>query len=193
MGCKIYLTSVKGAVDMMIWGALLILLGLVAVVVLACVLTIHYQKKHPDKRYDERQELSRGKAYGFGLAVGVIYYLIICICCISAGDIQMPTMMLSPILLTGILLALMAVNLYCLMTGALLPIFYNSNFTIFISYALSVMRLIMIIIATCRYETGMDVDLVSVYFDSLMVVLFATTGTFYLLAKLRDKRASDEH
>jgi hypothetical protein len=52
------------------WG---FLLGLVTVVVIIFIISIVRKKRGKETRYDERQELARGKAYRLGFTVLLLY------------------------------------------------------------------------------------------------------------------------
>ena len=107
---------------MTVWIALLILLGTVGALMLFCRMSVNFKTKRQNDAFDERQKIFQGKANGFGMGVGVIYFGILSFFLLIMGDKKLTADFLSMIIWGGILLTYTAINLYCLMTGALLPL-----------------------------------------------------------------------
>lgn len=177
---------------MTIWGALLILLGVVALLLLACRMTIRFKRKRQNSSYDERQEIFQGKSYGFGLAVGGIYFLILSFVLLVMRGTQLSGDVLSLIVMAGIMLTFMAVNIYCMMTEALLPLDGAMDSVIGICNGFAVLKLIGIITHICFHGMGMGDDPVGAWEDVTVAVFWSVHAAIYMIAKRRRKRASDE-
>lgn len=177
---------------MKLWGVLLILLGAVAALVLICSISIRFQRKHPTVNYDERQEAYRGKAYGFGLIIGGIYFIILSFGLLILPDAQLSGDVLSLIIMAGILLTIIALDLYCMMTGALLPLNDKVDQVIITSYILAGLKLFGLAAHIWFHGIGMGDDHVGAWKDMIITAYFTFQAVIYLIAKRRSKREADE-
>ena len=59
------------------WNAVLLLLGILALLVAVCLGAVWLEHRFPGKRYDERQMAARGRAWRFSGIVGTVYYLLV--------------------------------------------------------------------------------------------------------------------
>lgn len=177
--------------NMTIWGALLILLGVIAAVALICERTVKYEGKHQNDVYDERQKIFHGKVHGFGLGVGVIYFGILSTVLMIMGEQKLTADLLSMIILGGLLLAYTAMNLYCLMNGALLPLNGAVNPVLGMSYAFAILKLIGLIAHICVYGMTMGDDPIDTWEDLMGVVFWTLHAVMYMIAKRREKREAD--
>lgn len=176
---------------MEIWGALLILLAAVAALVLICGMTVRVKRKHQRSDYDERQILFQGKAYGFGLIIGAVYFVFLSSALLLKGESKLNADLLSLIVWDGILLTYTAVNVYCLMTGALLPLNNAINPVLGMSYAFAILKLIRLITHICFHGMSMGDDPMDTWEDLTGVVFWTLHAAMYMIAKRREKRESD--
>lgn len=175
-----------------LWGALLILLGFVGVLVLLCAWMIRYQNNHPSKHYDERQIAFQGKSYAFGLVVGGIYYTVFSFYLLAASDNLPEGGMISLLVLTGVLISLTATELYCMMTGALLPLNDKMDQIFGFSCLMAALALIGIIVHICFDGMSIGDDPVGVWKDLIQFVWFTFQAIIYRIAKWRDQRQTNE-
>ena len=171
--------------------ALLILLGVVAAMAMICERTVHFKSKRQNDAYDERQKLYQGKANGFGLGIGVIYYGILSSVLLFMGDKKLTADLLSMLIWAGILLAYTAVNCYCLMTGALLPLNSARDSVIGVSYPFAALALFHLVTHFFFHGMSMGDDPVETWEDLIGVVFWTLHASMYLIAKRREERAAD--
>jgi hypothetical protein len=176
---------------MTVWIALLILLGTVGALLLFCRMSVHYKTKRQDNAFDERQKLYQGKAYGFGLLVGAVYFVILSSVLMNMGEKKLTADFLSMIIWGGILLAYTAINLYCLMTGALLPLNGAMAPVLGMSYVFAGMKIIILIAHVCFHRMSMGDDPVDTWEDLVGLVFWTLHASMYLIAKRREERAAD--
>lgn len=105
---------------MTILNTLLISFGVIAVLVLLCMLVVWLEKHGPEGDYDERQRLARGNAYRISFFFGVAYIFFL-VCYLDISDSTVLPETLSTLLTVGILVELMVFHIYCLLTRAALP------------------------------------------------------------------------
>ena len=171
--------------------ALMILLGTVATLLLFCRISVHYKTKRQDNAFDERQKLYQGKAYGFGLLVGTVYFVILSSVLLIMGERKLTADFLSMIIWGGILLAYTAVNCYCLMTGALLPLNSARDSVIGVSYPFAALALFHLVTHFFFHGMSMGDDPVETWEDLIGVVFWTLHASMYLIAKRREERAAD--
>ena len=176
---------------MTVWIALLILLGTVGALLLFCRMSVNFKTKRQDDAFDERQKIFQGKANGFGVGVGVIYFGILSFFLLIMGDKKLTADFLSMIIWGGILLAYTAINLYCLMTGALLPLNGAMDPVLGMSYVFAGMKMIILITHVCFYGMSMGDDPVDTWEDLMGLVFWTLHASMYLIAKRREERAAD--
>ena len=175
-----------------LWGAALIVLGIMGVLILLCTFVIRYQKNHPEKNYDERQIVYRGKAYGFGLIVCVIYYFVLSFYLMFVSSNLPEGDKISLLVLAGICVAWFAFELYCLMTGALLPLNDKMDEIFGLSCFMAVLALIGIVVHICFDGMSMGDDPTGVWGDLIKAAMFTSQAVIYKIAKQRDQRESYE-
>ena len=176
---------------MTVWIALLILLGTVGALLLFCRMSVHYKTKRQDDAFDERQKIFQGKANGFGVGVGVIYFGIFSFFLLIMGDKKLTADFLSMIIWGGILLTYTAVNCYCLMTGALLPLNSARDSVIGVSYVFAALALFHLVTHIFFHGMSMGDDPVDTWEDLIGVVFWTLHASMYLIAKRREERAAD--
>lgn len=176
---------------MTIWIALLILLGTVAAMALICERTVHFKSKRQNDAYDERQKIYQGKANGFGLGIGVIYFGILSTVLLIMGERKLTADLLSMLIWAGILLAYMAVNFYCLMTDTLLPLNGAMDPVLGLSYAFAILKLIPLFVYICVYGMSMGDDPIDTWEDLMGLVFWTLHAVMYRIAKRREKRDAD--
>ncbi len=176
---------------MTVWIALLILLGTVAAMALICERTVHFKSKRQNDAYDERQKIYQGKANGFGLGIGVIYFGILSTVLLIMGERKLTADLLSMLIWAGILLAYTAVNFYCLMTDTLLPLNGAMDPVLGLSYAFAIMKLIHLFVYICVYGMSMGDDPIDTWEDLMGLVFWTLHAVMYMIAKRREKRDAD--
>ena len=172
---------------MTVWIALLILLGTVGALLLFCRISVHYKTRRQDDAFDERQKLYQGKAYGFGLLVGAVYFVILSSVLLIMGERKLTADFLSMIIWGGILLAYTAVNCYCLMTGALLPLNSARDSVIGVSYPFAALALFHLVTHIFFHGMSMGDDPVDTWEDLMGLVFWTLHASMYLIAKRREK------
>ena len=176
---------------MTVWIALLILLGTVGALLLFCRVAVHYKPKRQEDAFDERQKLYQRKADRFALAVGAVYFMILSFVLMIMGEKKLTADFLSMIIWGGILLTYTAINLYCLMTGALLPLNGAMDPVLGMSYVFAGMKIIILIAHVCFHGMSMGDDPVDTWEDLMGVVFWTLHASMYLIAKRREERDVD--
>ena len=176
---------------MTVWIALLILLGAVGSLMLFCRVSVHYKTKGQDNAFDERQKLYQGKAYGFGLLVGAVYFVILSSVLLVMGERELTADFLSMLIWGGILLTYTAENCYCLMTGALLPLNSARDSVIGVSYVFAALALFHLVTHIFFHGMSMGDDPVDTWEDLMGLVFWTLHASMYLIAKRREKRDAD--
>jgi hypothetical protein len=176
---------------MTIWGALLILLGTVAALALVCGRAVKFMSKHKNDAYDERQKMFQGKAYGFGLLVAAVYFMILSSVLLIMGERKLTADFLSMIIWAGILLSYTAVNVYCLMTGALLPLNSARDSVIGVSYVFAALALFRLGNHIFFHGMSLGDDPVDTWEDLMGVVFWSVHASMYLIARRREERDVD--
>lgn len=176
---------------MSVLTALLILLGTVGTLMLLCRVSVHYKTKRQDDAFDECQKLYQGKAYGFGLLVGAVYFVILSSVLLVMGERELTADWLSMIIWGGILLTYTAVNCYCLMTGALLPLNSARDSVIGVSYAFTALALFRLGTHIFFHGMSMGDDPINTWEDLMGVVFWTLHAAMYMIAKRREKRDAD--
>lgn len=176
---------------MTVWIALLILLGTVGALLLFCRISVHYKTKRQDDAFDERQKLYQGKAYGFGLLVGAVYFVILSFVLMNMGEKKLTADFLPMIIWGGILLTYTAVNCYCLMTDTLLPLNGAMNPVFDMSCVFAGMKMIILIAHVCFHGMSMGDDPVDTWEDLMGLVFWTLHASMYLIAKRREERDAD--
>lgn len=171
--------------------ALLILLGTVAAMALICERTVHFKSKRQNDAYDERQKLYQGKANGFGLGIGAVYFLILSSVLLYMGDKKLTADLLLMLILAGILLAYTAVNFYCLMTDTLLPLNGAMDPVLGMSYVFAILKLIRLITHICFHGMSMGDDPIGTWGDLTGLVFWTVHASMYMIAKRREERDAD--
>ena len=107
---------------MTVINALLLIFGILATLVLLCVLAVFLEKKIPWNQYDERQRLSRGNAYRVSFWIGAIYYLCVMVYLIQGVGKDTEQIEGYLLLFAGFVFQAMAFHIYCLLTHCALPL-----------------------------------------------------------------------
>ena len=94
----------------------------IAVLVLACVLTVYAGRNHVSEKFDERQQIERGNAYRFSHWTGLIYYFGLLVFFVFHTGKSEWTIEPFVLLAIGILIQLDSFHIYCLITHCALPL-----------------------------------------------------------------------
>jgi len=107
---------------MEMWNAVLAALGVLALLVLACWVSVWWQRKGFGKDFDERQLQAQGQARLFSDAVSFAYFLPLALWLWYASRKGIATMEPYLLVIFGLLLNATAFHIYCIMTYAALPL-----------------------------------------------------------------------
>ena len=116
---------------MSVFHALLLMLGVLAAMVLVCLLVIWLEKELPGDQYDERQKIARGHAYRVSFWVGTVYYAIVMVYCINLVGNSRPPVEPYLLLFAGIVIQALVFHIYCLLTNSALPLSQKPFWAIF--------------------------------------------------------------
>lgn len=104
---------------MMIIGAFVVVLCMLALTAGVCLLSLYFEKHSINKEYDERQELAQGKAYRLAFLVLQIYLLAVLIVEVAVG---LEWISIQLVVLTGFMLGTFTYDTYCMLTDAGMPL-----------------------------------------------------------------------
>lgn len=104
---------------MTIIQAFVLLLGILAVIIGICLLSLFLRKRFPRKDFDERQKLAQGEAYRVSFLM-LLTYLIVILALDAAGLLEEVSLQL--IILLELVVGLLTYDTYCMFTGASLPV-----------------------------------------------------------------------
>lgn len=112
-----------------------VVLGIFGAIIALCAFAVYLEKHFPSDTFDERQKLSRGRAYRLSSCVSYIYFAVIGVCLLRQVDGEKSV---EPYLLVyfGLMLQLMVDHTYCVMTHSALPLTQKRSAAI-ISYLFS--------------------------------------------------------
>ncbi len=103
------------------WNAVLLLLGILALLVAVCLAVVWLERRFPGKRFDERQKIARGNAYRLASWVGNVYFLVILAIMLRWPDLSRYVELYLLIFL-GLELEVIVMHIYCIITHASLPL-----------------------------------------------------------------------
>ena len=112
------------------WKAVLWIPGILAAMAAFCALAIWIERKFPGKKYDERQQAARGRAYRVGFLTGEAFFLAAAVWQIFQVGAEKSGPEVYLVLFAGLLLQTMLFHTYCLLSGAALPLGENPLLTI---------------------------------------------------------------
>lgn len=165
--------------EMLLW----LLLGLVAIVAL-CFAVLWFEKNFPMTNFDERQQISRGKAYRVGFYVSAIWSIVSLFYIMFGGDIDGMIM----IIFLGFSAQALAFHTYCLLTHAALPMSQKPVSTI-VSYSiLSAFYAVNVCIAKGLDSRWIDKPPVNTLLQLSLAVGFSALAIMHLIQYLRDKK-----
>lgn len=170
----------------LLWAVLTVVLA-VLVLIVVCGVVIRVQKKRPDRHYDERQIAARGKAYEFGFTVCVVYYALITV----LMPFQADQWTIAPhiLIFVGVLFSILAVQIYCLMTDAMLPLNRSSSLLIGTSFFAGAVNLWALVSHIFREGLVVNNEPTGVWLELVMCVYCLSQATIYLIAERRSKRS----
>ncbi len=169
---------------MIILYGILAMLAVVAAICGICFVMIWWERRHPSKNYDERQQLARGKAYRVGFYVSAVWYMIALLYILFDGDTD--GMIL--IIFMGFWTQALAFHIYCLLTHAALPWSQKPVSTI-VSYGiLSGFYAINIWAAQGIDSRWTDKPPVNTFLQLSLAVGFGALATMHLIQYLREKK-----
>lgn len=100
-------------------SVLLWCLGVLAVLVVLCVIVSWFQRYFDNEKFDERQQQIRGKANGLAFGFGYVYFLVL----YAAMELrwELPLDMASLVIL-GLMMQAMILHIYAMLHNAQLPL-----------------------------------------------------------------------
>lgn len=110
--------------------SVLLVVGLLAAVVLLCVVVTWIEKKFPRTEYDERQKIVQGKAYALAFNAGLLYYIPVTIWQMLQAEAGKSFMEMYLVLFVGLWVQMLLFNTYCIFHGAGLPLSQKSSWAI---------------------------------------------------------------
>jgi len=113
-------------------NAVFLVVGILGVIFVMCLLAIFLERKFPSAKYDERQKLSRGKAYRVSFWMGAVYYLVVMavmIFQVEKGKTIEPYLLI----FFGLIIQAMVFHFYCILTHAAIPLAEQSGIAV-VSY-----------------------------------------------------------
>ena len=102
--------------------AVLLVVGLLAAVVLLCVVVTGIEKKLQRTEYDERQKIVQGKAYALAFNAGLLYFIPITVWQMLQADAGKQFADMWLLLFLGLWIQMLLFNTYCIFNGAGLPL-----------------------------------------------------------------------
>lgn len=169
--------------------AILLMLGVVAVLVLLCLGTMWFQRNLGPEKYDERQQAQRGKAEHFARVVSFVYFLAAMCLEIYQTDKTVRLVDGYMLIFLGLMLQTMAFDSYTLLTDAALAPSEKPQTFIASGIALGAMYIAMaaLVQKTGRVALAGKDTLNTVYLVCGFVFLFR--GVTFLI---RQRRAGKE-
>lgn len=164
------------------------LMGVVGLLAAGCALCVWLERKLPVKRFDERQQEARGKGYRFGFWVGVAYYLILW--AVWGFSDTVPDDIFVWIL-AGVLLQLMACQVYTLVTGAMLPFAQKPTIFSCIIYFVLGISWLLNGVSSGAYQQAQDSSGVIPWEELIFSVTFFSMGVIYFIDWLKRRRCDD--
>lgn len=173
---------------MTILGAVLTIFGVFIVLLLTCLFADAYEKRCPSESYDERQQVTRGKAYRFAFWLGLIYNLLV----VTLGAFDGTAHELYFLVMVGLMLQVMAFHICCLIGHAVLPLSQKPVFTIVTDFMVGVCDLGLLwgsgaTLGTKISEIG-NLD----WLQLICGICFILLGIMHLIQLYWDKREEEE-
>lgn len=110
-------------------------LGIFACIIALCAFVVYLEREFPSESFDERQKLSRGRAYRLSSWVSYLYFALVAIYLLRQVDGEKTV---EPYLLifVGLMIQIMVDHTYCVMTHSALPLTQKRSWAI-LSYLVS--------------------------------------------------------
>ena len=169
---------------MMIWTALLLMLGAMLLLLGICAVYLRVERGWPKSDFDERQQIARGKGYRFAFWVGFLYYAGVGIY-VAFADAS--SAVSSSLMLAGLMVTVSALEFYCVLTHASLPRWQNTKWVGVGSILLGVAN-IGTSLRTILVESEFYTSLAGAYAKMFTGVCFIVLGTVHLIAFRRQER-----
>lgn len=157
-----------------------------------CLLAVKLERHFPGKDYDERQKISRGKAYRCSYIVGQVYYFFVIFAEISrigGNGLGIETALL---LYIGFVLQAMVFHTYCLLTHADLPLSGKPRSTIFNFAVCAVINLAPVWFPGAYQGFSDPLQLTGQFSAGLLFVVngvfFAYLTVLHIIQYLRDRK-----
>lgn len=119
----------------------LLLVVVIAIVLLATMaIFVRLDKKRPEKQYDERQQVARGKAFEWAVIAGIAYFAVIALL-----DVLLPNGLQANnflIIMIGLALEGFVMECYCIFHDAYLPLTKSPKANIISLYVLGAVQLL---------------------------------------------------
>lgn len=163
---------------------LLWLLAGLSVIILLCFGVLWLERNFPMKTYDERQQVSRGKAYRLSFFVGAIWWFVSIVYLTFGGNSDNVLL----VLWLGFFVQAMTFHMYCLLTHAALPLSQKPMTTI-LSYGLmAVVYGANALMANSIDNRWSDKPPVNTWLHLSLAVFAGALSIMHLIQYLRDKK-----
>ena len=162
------------------WNAVLLLLGILALLVAVCLGAVWLERRFPGKRFDERQKIARGNAYRLASWVGNVYFLVILAIMLRWPDLSR---YVEPYLLIflGLELEVMVMHIYCIITHASLPLSEKPGMAVGSYLIIGALYLTMI-------DFSQPLELVGYGSNRVICVYFLALAAMHILSLLRREK-----
>lgn len=161
--------------------AVLIMIGVVLLILGICALCIWFERSFPANDYDERQQIARGKGYRFSCYITLLYYAAVSIYVATADPSSAVT---SSLMMAGLVVMLLALELYCLLNRVGLAKWVNPVSTIVCFFGIGATQLGRAIYRLL-FEEELYTTTAGAYANMFWGVSFIVLGTAHLIAYLR--------
>ena len=167
------------------------ILAVLAGIVVLCLGVIWVEKRFPGGEMDERQRQAQGRASGFAMVLGMLYFFAVVLLLLRQVD---GPKTVEPWLLVfiGILLMVTADHTYCLLCYASLPLSQSPVLSI-VGYGLTgAIQLLYVWHATAKMPLSWTGHGTSGWIHLLTGISFLYLSLIHLIQYLRDRREGHE-
>ncbi len=161
----------------------LLLIGAVITLGILCWGVIKVEKAFPSEKYDERQLLARGRAYRVSFWMGFLYDMFVLLFAITKGGESAYVLFF-----LGLSLRAMVFHLYCLLTGAALPMSEKPAITIGCYAVMALMYMTRFMELDFGTELTFAREDSRIWLSLIMSVFFSSLSVLHLINFLRDRK-----
>ncbi len=141
------------------------------------------ERKFPGKNYDERQQIARGRAYRASFWFGFLYYLAVSVYAVNQGG-EMNYLLL----FGGMTMQAVVFHIYCMLTGAALPLSEKPWVPVICYSIMSMMYLIPVFTGAYTDTLTMSKEGTRTGVNLVLGVFFLALAVLHLMNRLRKER-----